>query len=294
MSATDPDRPDPAAAAGSIFADALCAIDGVDGEHESLAAVSHAASLAGPGGRLTLLVVTSHRSDGERRSPAIGPTRAKEMLDRAVGLAGEAGVSCTVEVDPASPPSRVILDWAAKHSLLAIGAPATSWLGGLLAGGVAAVAESAFTTPLLVARAAGEGRPDPGPILVASDGLDGSDELVGLAGRLAQRQGKSAVLLHAVGAESGASRHRIEEQARALRRLMGGACELLVEAGSPRAVIVEAARTAGASLVVMSSRRLHGVAQVGSVSRRVVHHGDCSVLLVPPEMLLGVGAPIGA
>ncbi len=35
----------------------------------------------------------------------------------------------------------------------------------------------------------------------------------------------------------------------------------------------------------MSSRRRSGLSMLGSVSRRVVHHGDCSVLLVPPDWL---------
>jgi nucleotide-binding universal stress UspA family protein len=37
----------------------------------------------------------------------------------------------------------------------------------------------------------------------------------------------------------------------------------------------------------MSSRRLRGPRALGSVSRRVVHQGPCSVLLAPQELLQG-------
>ncbi len=96
-------------------------------------------------------------------------------------------------------------------------------------------------------------------------------------------------LVHALGHEGVPHRHhtreRVEEQMGGLSKVVEGASEKL-ESGSARTVIVETARAAGASLVVMSSRRLHGLLAIGSVSRRVVHGGHCSVLLVPPEWLL--------
>ena len=289
MAATDSSRPprDESVSDGLYFGDVLCAIDGTP---ESLAAVEQAAVLAGPSGHLTLLAVTSYKSAGASRSPAIGPIEAKRMLDRAVRIAEEAEVPSTVEVDPAAPPSRVILDWAAGRDLLAMGAPATSWFGGMFTGGVAVAAEGSFTTPLLLARSRPSGQHYSGHrIVVASDGLDGSDELVELAGQLARAQGASVILLHATGLESGAARHhirsRIQEQARRLQLTVDGASDRL-ENGSARTVIVETASAVGASLVVMSSRRLTGLRAIGSVSRRVVHQGHCSVLLMPPERLL--------
>jgi nucleotide-binding universal stress UspA family protein len=273
------------------FGDVLCAIDGTP---ESLAAVGQAATLAGPDARLTLLAVTSFRFDGDHRSPAIGPIDAKRMLDAAVDIAKQARVPSTVEVDPASPPSEVILDWAAGRELLAMGAPATSWFGGMFSGGVAVSAEGSFSTPLLLAHSlAGEGHSAP-RILVASDGLDGSEELVAFAGQLARAQGAEVILVHALGHEGVPHRHhtreRVEEQVRGLKLGLEGASERL-ETGSARTLILETARAAGAWLVVMSSRRLQGLRAIGSVSRRVVHGGDRSVLLIPPEWLLQRSQP---
>ena len=264
-----------------VFTDALCAVDGT---RESLAAVEHAAALVAPGGRITVLVVTSYEAEGDHRSPEIGPRRAKAMIDEAVAICRAAGVGSTVEVDPASPPSQLVLDWAEGHGLLALGAPATSWFGSVFAGGVGVTAEAFFDTPMLLARTTPVGARFASPVAVASDGAEGSDELTHFAASVARSQGASLLLLHARSRPSTRSR-RIEEQSKELERTMGGAFEVCIVDGPPRSAIVEAIADAAPSLVIMGSRRLRGVRVVGSVSRRVVHHGGRSVLLVPPEFL---------
>ena len=248
-------------------------------------AVEQAAALAGPQGHLTLLVVTSFRNEGEYRSPAIGPAEATRVLERATQIAHEAGVPSTVEADPATPPAQVILDWSARHDLLALGAPATSWLGGMFIASVGDTALGSFTTPLLVTRATPtEGHLDD-RILVATDGREGSDQLVELGRRLAQARAANMMLLHATGYESHARRDRVEEQGRRLELAAPGMSEVRVERGHAHDVIVAAAESVGASLVVMGSRRLDGLRAIGSVSRRVVHEAHCSVLVVSPEYL---------
>jgi len=267
------------------FADILCTVDGKQG---GFAAVEQAATLAGPEGHLTLLLVTSNKS--ELTSPEIGPARAKRILDRATQIAHEAGVPSTVEVDPASPPSQVILNWGATRDLLSMGAPATGRLAGLAGVFLAGVADTAlgsFTTPLLAARSTPGEHQFGHRILVASDGREGSDQLVELGQRLARARGADMMLLHASGHESHARRHRVEEQGRRLELATGGANEVRVEHGSAHDVIMATAESMGASLVLMGSRRLDGLRAIGSVSRRVVHEAPCSVLLVPPERLHG-------
>jgi len=268
-----------------LFANILCAVDGT---RRSFAAVEQAAILAGPQGHLTLLAVTAVTGAGAYRNAAISPPRAEHILDRAAQIAQEAEVSSTAVIDPAGPPAQIILKRAPEYDLLALGAPATSWLGGKFVDGVAETAVGLFTTPLLVSRSmpTGEHR-FAQRILVASDGLDDSDRLVELVGRLALLHGASVILLHATGVESRARPHRIQEQARSLEAALDGASEVRVEVGSAAELIVQAGNEAEASLVVMGSRRLGGLKALGSVSRRVVHEAHCSVLLMPPEYLQG-------
>jgi nucleotide-binding universal stress UspA family protein len=261
-----------------LFNDVLCAVDGSPGGYS---AVEQAAQLAGPDGQITLLAVTSFRSAGASRSPAIGPLRAKEIIDRAMQIADDVGVPTTVAVDPAAPPAEVILEWAAEHDLLAMGAPTTPWPAALFGGGPTASAVATLDTPLLAARPLPAGTA--GPIVVASDGLPGSDRLVEWAAELARAQQAELHLLHAEGRVSHRRRHRIASQRETLERSLGDSSSFRIEAGAARSVIAEGARDAQARLIVMGSRRLHGPRAIGSVSRRVVHHAESSVLLIPPD-----------
>ncbi|MFI4984589.1 MAG: universal stress protein [Solirubrobacterales bacterium] len=286
----------------TVFADILCAVDGT---RRSYVAVEQAGALAGPTGQLTLLAVTAVTGSGTHKFAAIGSARAKRVLERATRIAENAGVSSTEVVDPGSPPSTVILQAAAEHDLVALGTPAMSWLGGVLVaavgratglhgalvGPVGSETLQSFTTPLLMARPTPKGLPFADRILVASDALDGSDNVVELAGRLAREREASVILLHAdgddSGADSGARPSRIQAQAQALESALPGRSEMIVEQSGARDAIVEAAGSQGASLIVMGSRRRGGLRALGSVSRRVVRDAHCSVLLVPPEDLAG-------
>jgi nucleotide-binding universal stress UspA family protein len=261
-----------------VFPDILCAVGGTK---RSYTAVEQAAILAGPLGQLTLLAVTAEGGSGVFKSAVIGSARAKRVLHHAERIASQAGVSSTELVDPGGPPSTVILQAAAQHDLLALGAPAMPWLGGLLVGNVGSETLQSFTTPLLIARPAPRGLRFPSHILVASDGLDGSDPLVELAGRLACEQDASVVLVHAA-AESAAQPPRIQAQAHALESLLPGRSEVIIEQAGARGAIVRIAGGAGVSLVVMGSRRRGGLRALGSISKSVVPAAPCSVLLVPP------------
>jgi len=275
--------------AAAMFADILCAIDGKEG---GFSAVEHAVALAGTQGRLTFLAVTSFRSGGAHRAPAIGPVRVAGILEHAEGIAREAGVPYASEVDPGNPPARVILDWSARYDLLALGAPASSWPARLLSVGVGDKALGGFSNALLVARPLADDRRFGDRIVVASDGLEASHALVDLAARLAHPDGSHVTLVHALGREP-FKRGRLREQERTLqeqertlaRTRPSGTSELLIKPGRAAVAIVSAATAADASLVIMGSRRLDGLRAMGSVSRRVAHQARCSVLLVPPETL---------
>jgi len=271
-----PDTP----AQGPVFKDILCAVDGT---RASTAAVRMAAHLAGPEGHLTLLAVTAAQGSGPNATAAISPGRVEHVLTRAKHIADEAGVRATTIVDPGHPPVEVILVRAAAHDLLALGAPAGSWLGGMLIGGVAAAALGQFDTPMLVARRSFTGSLRGGRILVASDGQEGSDRVVETAGRLGLGLGAQVTILNAVAAESDVRPHQIQAQGRALERMLPGRSEVRVEPGRAADVIMEAAHSSDVAIAVLGSRRLGGVRALGSVSRRVAHDADCSVLLLPPQ-----------
>ena len=264
-----------------VFANVLCA---VDGSRAGMAAVRMAANLASPDGHLTLLTVTAESGSGRLYSAAaISPSRADGLLRRAKRIADDVGVTSSQEVDHEGPPVKIILEHARNHDLLVIGAPATSWLGGMLIGGVASAALSQFTTPMLVVRRTFAGTLKDRQVLVASDGKEGSDELVELAGRLGLSLGARVALVNALGAESKMKPRAIQAQARTLERILPGNSEAIVEPGKPLEVILDAAKGKKAAILVIGSRRLGGPRALGSVSRRVAHDAPCSVLLVPPR-----------
>ena len=288
-SAPAPERP--GTPDSGVFTNVLCAVHGT---WRSMEAVSAAASLTGPDGHLTLLAATGASGSGRGATAVIAKSRAKRILDEAKRIADRAGVPSSTVVDPAIPPVEVILRRASDYDLLVIGSPATRWLGGMLLarvsswlggmlGGVTAAALGRLTRPLLVVRRPSAGFLRSRTILVASDGEEGSDHIVELAGRLAQSQGARVTLLNALGAESKMNPRAIQDQARVLRDMLPEAGEPLIEPGNASEVILDAAKRTKAAMIVIGSRRLAGVRAFGSVSRRVVHNAPCSVLVVPPR-----------
>jgi nucleotide-binding universal stress UspA family protein len=275
---------DLAAETEAVFPNVLCAVDGT---RASFAAVGQAAALAGIGGHLTLLAVTSVAGAGRYRTAEISPARATQILDRAAEMASKAGVQCTGVVDPGGPAAEVILERAPKHELVAMGAPVSSWLGALFMGSAAFSTLRALSVPLLLARPLADPASFARRILVASDGLDGSDRLVELAARLGRRHVARTIMVHALGAESQLRPHRIEAQARALKLAIPRDSQVLVEPGDARRLIVDTANHEEVTLVVIGSRRPEGLNALGSVSKHIVHDVACSVLVVPSEFLQG-------
>jgi len=258
--------------------DVLCGVDGTRAAYE---AVRQAASLAGRGGRLTLLAVVIPSGAARDRAGAVA--RAKRSLDYARRLAEERGVRAEVLVDERGPVAKVLLERAEEHGLLALGAPAMSRHAHLLIGGVATKAVHLLPASLLVARRPPAKAAFGERIIVANDALESSDALLSFAIRLARARKATLVMLHAAGAESRFHPTRIARQSEDLGRALGERSRTYVIPGRAKNVIVESAAQEDASLVVIGSRRVGGVRALGSVSERVVHEAPCSVLVVRPE-----------
>ena len=215
-------------------------------------------------------------------SPAIGPAVASEIIHRAQAIASAAGIATDVEVEPAAPPAEVVLDWASGYDLLALGAPAASWLGGMLLAGVTDSALGRLETPVLTARAHGTGH-CAARLLIASDGSADSAAPLALGGEIARLHESHVTLLHAVSHQPRVSPPRLIGQAEELRALGVGDADVQIREGHAHDVILDATERLNTSLVVMGSRRRTGARMLGSVSRRIVHEASCSVLTVPPE-----------
>ncbi len=162
-----------------------------------------------------------------------------------------------------------------EADLVAVGSHGTSRAAGIAFGSVASAVAHHAPCSVLIAR---EAPADAFPALIvhANDGSPESLDAAHVAGDLAARHGSAVITVHV-----GETRDRhVAEQAVTLIEATGVEPVMKIEQGSPHRRIVEVATGAGASLVVMGSRGQTGLAALGSVSERVVHHAACSVLVV--------------
>jgi len=271
-----------------LLGDILC---GVDGSRHAYEAVRQAASLAGAGGHLTLLAVSGVRGEGRHRTAALAPLRARRALDRAEGIAAHAGVSADGEVDEGSPVADILLERARAHGLLAIGPPSMSRVAHLLVGGTATTAAHVLPASILVARRAPNGTPFGERILVASDALEHSDQLIEFAIDLAQERNASLILLHVTHGEASHHPTRTARHVERVTSSLGDQAVVRIEPGRAHSLIVSTAAAERCSLIVLASRRVGGLRALGSVSERVVHDARCSVLVLRPEDLQGDRPP---
>ncbi len=162
-----------------------------------------------------------------------------------------------------------------RADLICVGASGSSRPAGILFGSMATAMAHHAPCPVLVAR---EAKDFPDVILHANDGSPDSVAAARIAARLALRHGSTLVTLH-VGEEHGPG---VSGQAVEIIEVTGTEPVLKIEQGAPHRRIVEVAKEIGASLIVMGSRGQTGLAAIGSVSERVTHRAECSVLVVRP------------
>jgi len=264
----------------AILADIVC---GVDGSRVAYEAVRQAAWLAGPAGRLTLLTVTAVQGSGNYRTAAVAPARAERALASARRLAVSLGVEADTAIDERGPVTDVLLEHAAAHGLLAIGPPPMPRVAHLLVGGTATSAAHLLPASVLVARRPPARARFADHIVVSSDALERSSELVGFATTLARLHGSSLTLLHSLDGASSRHPTRLAAQVAYVTQALGEKARVKIEPRHVHDLIVETATIERCSLLIVGSRRVGGLRSLGSVSERVVHDAPCSVLVIRPE-----------
>jgi nucleotide-binding universal stress UspA family protein len=259
---------------GSVFSRVLV---GIDGSEESREAARQAAILVD--GELTLLASYDV-------APAIGGTGAgvpaylDEDLQR--DAATEALERAREDVALASPTGKFVRGRPAdalisevereQDTLLVVGSHGLGRLAGYVMGSTATEVIHKAPCSVLIARRGSESDEFPNKVVVGVDGSPESAAAYAVARQLSERINAELWPVVAHGGKT-VDRARIDS-------IVDGRREELPD--EPVAALLAAA--AGADLLVVGSRGLHGLRALGSVSERVAHQAHSSVLIVrdPP------------
>jgi nucleotide-binding universal stress UspA family protein len=201
-------------------------------------------------------------------------------------------------------PADALLDWIECHrpDVVIVGSRGVSPFERALVGSVSAELVDGSPVPVLVAR-----RPTLDRVVVAVDGSDIASQAVATVRRwpflaMAEIRTVSVAPEHArwwpdelrargtgvADAEDEAAQESLIEhdgiaaEAAATLRAVGFKANSEVRSGSPASTIVAFATDWDADLVIMGSHGRTGLARLllGSVARNVLHHANCSVLIV--------------
>lgn len=256
------------AADGDLFGRVVC---GVDSSEVSLEAVRQVLRLAPAGSELTLVSVSeSHLAMHAGMSASAVLAEIHADAQRALDTAGEIAVGAQtrlVEGRAAEKLLRVLTDESA--TLVCVGSHDHRRTPGIFIGSVATLMLHSAPCSVLVARPTAGVGAFPRSIVAGIDGSTESMRAAAVAGAVGQRLGVRPTFLVATGGRSN------EIDAAALER---SGLELAYSDEHPVATLVEAARDA--DLLVVGSRGLRGLRALGSVSERVAHRADCSLLVV--------------
>jgi nucleotide-binding universal stress UspA family protein len=255
----------------------LCGVAGTDADR---GAVRQAAALAGRGGRIEVVAVAGTTGAEATSRAALERGAARSALRRAWDLARDHGVMADTRCVEGAPARARLLEEAAGHDLLVVGARGLGRAAGILLGSTATMALHRAPCPVLIAR---DGDDDDGPrfldgILMADDGSDSACDAARAAVAIAAATG-ARLFIAAPTVMTGRERHLLAEHLTAA-----------VEAGLPEPVVLDVqgpaphaitalARDVEASLIVVGSRCRRGIRAIGSVSERVAHMASCSVLV---------------
>ena len=263
----------------SLFDRMVC---GIDGTTASFAAVRQAAALADKDSHLLLLTVYDEvaiaaATAGEAGMvvpPALsesGEESQAEALQLARTVAPGVRAEHEVVEGPILPTLMSTLE-ERKATVVAVGRHGHSRLGGMVVGSVLTKLLHDGPCSVLVAGERPDDEPFPRTIVVGFDGSEQAEGAVRAAAGVAARTGASVEALCATDGkkvDSDALESRLKELAPGVT--------LRFEDANPAHALAEQK----CDLVVVGHRGVHGFrARLGSVSERVAHGAECSVLVI--------------
>lgn len=262
------------------FADILCA---VDGSQVSAEVARQAIALAKPDAALCFMAVSHTVGTGLAAQAVLSEPRAHKALEECARLAQEAGISVSIELQKGARPSDLLLAEAERHDLLVVGSHGGSRAAGIMLGSTASQAAHRTEQALLVARQDGAAEDFPQRILLASDGSPGSWAAAQATLRIARARGSGVEIVYVPDGTDPERRRSVSDQIVSIQEATGVEPVIADAAGHVPERIIETARSAESSLIVVGRRGVHGIKALSSVGERIVHRAPCSVLVVPPR-----------
>jgi nucleotide-binding universal stress UspA family protein len=272
---------------------------GVDGSAHSDAAIAWAVGYAALENRPLVIVNAIGRpAVGDLGDPAEARKTvrmaARRVADHALGLARRMAPGLEIDVTtPVGDARSVLLDLADHASMIVVGTRGHGPVASLLLGSVSIAVASHAPCAVAVVRPREE--PAPGGVVVgvAADGSDSS--AIEFAAAIASDSGCPLELVHGWHSDEKITdllNHEQRQQvvglheslladttARLIEKFPGLQVSRHMSDQSPVKAIVE--RSAAADCVVVGSRRRSGVrAFLGSVSRGVIEHAHCTVVVL--------------
>jgi nucleotide-binding universal stress UspA family protein len=259
-----------------IFANILCAIDGSRG---SRAAIHQAVCLGGPGARLHFVAIHHEVGSGLSAQADLSEMHARAVLDEAVSIAHASELETSISLLRGAESGDLLLAEAAGHDLLVAGCHGGSHPGGITLGNTAAQLAQHAEVPLLVARRTIDSDNFPQSVLLATDGSSGSLAPARAATRLAKARGSALRLVYAPDGRRAERYREVLKQQALIELVTGSSPKIAEDSGHVADRICEEAKGYRASMIVIGRRGQGGVKALGSVSERVLHRAQCSVLV---------------
>ena len=276
-----PETRRPRVKASPPFTDILCAVDGSRGSAEGM---DQAIALCGPGTALRFVAIRHEVGVGLSAQADLSEMHARDILEKSVSVARQAGVEASISLLRGAPPSDLLLAEALEHDLLVVGCHGGSRLGGIMLGSTATQIAHRAERPLLVARRTVDGRDDfPQSVLLATDGSPGSWAAARIATRLSQAHDSELRLVYVPDGMHPERYREVLKQLTVIEKATGSSPAVADNPGHVDERIGEVARASQSSLIVIGRRGVGGIKALGSVSERVVHRAPCSVLVAPTK-----------